>query len=163
VAECGSGASLDPPWPPPVKELPPLPFEFFDHTGDLGITVTAPTREELFAAACLAFTAAITEPERIRAEQSLACDLRSADLETLLVDWLSELVYRFDVDQWFTRRAVVAISDEDGRVHARATLHGERFDPARHAVKVLIKGVTYHKLSVRQTPDGWTATVVFDI
>ena len=45
----------------------------------------------------------------------------------------------------------------------QATLGGEPFDAQRHGVKVLIKAVTYHALEVREDPDGWQATVVFDI
>jgi SHS2 domain-containing protein len=45
----------------------------------------------------------------------------------------------------------------------QGTLRGERLDAARHEVKLLIKGVTYHGLHVRHVAGEWTAKVVFDI
>lgn len=144
--------------------MPPrLSVQFFDHTGDLGVTLAAPTRDALFAAAAAAFTQAVTEPATVQPRRALTIDVRAEDLETLLVDWLSELLYRFEVDQWLTASVEAAVDEEPRGFHLHATAHGETFDSARHAAKVIIKGVTYHALSIGQTPEGWTATVVFDI
>lgn len=44
-----------------------------------------------------------------------------------------------------------------------ATLHGDTRDAARHPLKVLIKGVTYHGLHVAKSERGCEATVIFDI
>ena len=42
-------------------------------------------------------------------------------------------------------------------------LSGERFDLARHGLKILLKAVTYHRLEVRPHAGGWLARVLFDI
>ena len=81
----------------------------------------------------------------------------------LLVDFLSELLYRFDTRNWLTREARVEVREQDGGWELRGTLLGERHDPLRHPVKVLIKGVTYHGLAVVHAGAAWTANVVFDI
>ena len=125
--------------------------------------LAAPTRGGLFSAAADALTEAVTDPASVHPERSLTLDVRAEDLETLLVDWLAELVYRFEVDQWLTASAEVAVGEDPAGFHLHATVRGETFDSARHPIKVLIKGVTYHALSIAETPGGWTATVVFDI
>jgi SHS2 domain-containing protein len=99
----------------------------------------------------------------VAAAESRELDVRASDVETLLVDWLSELIYRFDVDRWLTRTADVSITPRGEQLSLHATVRGEPFDPVRHRIKILIKAATYHGLSVRQTLEGWTATVIFDI
>lgn len=125
--------------------------------------LAAPTRDGLFSAAAEALTEAVTDPASVHPERSLTLDVRAEDLEMLLVDWLAELVYRFEVDQWLTASAEVVVGEDAAGFHLHATVRGETFDRARHPIKVLIKGVTYHALSIAETPGGWAATVVFDI
>jgi SHS2 domain-containing protein len=140
-----------------------LPFEFFDHTGDIAVRLTAPTCDGLFAAACEAFCQAVTEPERVATAEPRTVKLRAGDIDTLLVDWLSELIYWFDADRWLARTTQVSVTTEGEHLSLQATVFGEPFDPARHPIKILIKAATYHGLSVKQTSDGWMAAVVFDI
>ena len=155
-----------------------MSFAFFDHTGDIGVRVTARTLDGLFRDAAAAFTETITDPTRVESRRSVSLALASPAADLLLVDWLNEILYRFDVDQYLVGTADVQIAVPDpgrGRSNAppashaaaafrlQATLGGEPFDAQRHGVKVLIKAVTYHALEVREDPDGWQATVVFDI
>jgi SHS2 domain-containing protein len=151
-----------------------MPFSLFDHTGDIGVRVTARTLDGLFRDAAAALTDAITDPARIEPRRSVSLALESPALDLLLVDWLNEVLYRFEVGQFLVAAAQVHIDRRDlgdGRFDTaaakafalRATLAGERFDAHRHGVKVLIKAVTYHALDVREDGDGWHATVVFDI
>ncbi len=84
-------------------------------------------------------------------------------MDLLLVDFLSELLYRFDTRGWLTRDAEVEVREYDGGWQLQGTLLGENHDTARHAVRILIKAVTYHQLAVTQQAGTWTADVVFDI
>jgi SHS2 domain-containing protein len=140
-----------------------VPFEFFDHTGDIGVRLTARTLDGLFAAAAEAFTSAIADPESVRPLEADRIELASADLELLLVDFLSELLYRFESTSLLVRTAAVELEQNGNVCRLRARLLGEVFDPERHEIRVLIKAVTYHGLYVRQTPEGWAAQVIFDI
>ncbi|MGH8459275.1 MAG: archease [Nevskiales bacterium] len=40
---------------------------------------------------------------------------------------------------------------------------GEKFSKKRHRSRTYIKAVTYHQLSVKQSPAGWRATVFLDV
>ena len=151
-----------------------MPFSFFDHTGDIGVRVTALTLDGLFRDAAAALTDAITDPARIEPRRSVSLTLEAPAVDLLLVDWLNEVLYRFEVGQFLVAAAQVHIDRRNlggGRSDAaaakaftlQATLGGESLDAHRHGVKVLIKAVTYHALEVREDSDGWHATVVFDI
>ena len=141
-------------------------YRFFDHTADLAVDLTAPTAGGLFGEALAAFTEAITESERIAERVERRFALSAAALDLLLVDWLGEMLYAFEVEELLFRRAEVEITGggvAGGEVRLSAVAHGEPRDEARHPIKVLIKGITYHGLEVVQEPDGWRGRVVFDI
>jgi SHS2 domain-containing protein len=140
-----------------------MAYQFFDHTGDIGVTLTGRTVDELFASAAAAFTDSITPLDRVEPRRPEELDVAAPELDLLLVDFLSELLYRFDTRSWLTREAQVEIRERDGGWELQGTLLGEKHDPARHDVRVLIKAVTYHQLQVVERAGVWTADVVFDI
>jgi protein archease len=136
--------------------------EFFDHTGDIGVRITASSLEGLFAEAGLALTHAVISAADITPRDYEDVELESADVELLLVDWLSELLYRFDARGFLTAHADVTIDRADNwRLAGR--IAGETFDPHRHRVNVLVKAVTYHGLHVRREGQVWAAQMIFDV
>jgi SHS2 domain-containing protein len=140
-----------------------MPYRFFDHTGDIGVELSAADAAGLFTAAAAALTDTLTEPDGVEQRARVTASLGGPDLDLLLADWVSELVYRFDAFQWLTREAHASLARRDGRWTLTATMDGETRDPARHPLKVLVKAVTYHELRVEETPAGWRARMVFDI
>jgi SHS2 domain-containing protein len=138
-------------------------FQFFDHTGDIGVDIDAADPGALFADAARAFSETVTDREALPADDIVEVSLSTEAIDLLLVDWLSELVYRFDTGGWLARDAEVEVSRADDQWTLRARLAGGRIDPARHEVRVLVKAVTYHALEVVQTGAGWRARVIFDI
>ena len=107
-------------------------------------------------------TEAMTTAAHVEPRISEDISLESPELDLLLVDWLSELLFRFETSSFLVSRAVVELVTTDVyRLGAR--VEGETLDPARHPVKVLLKAVTYHALEVRQEGDRWIAQVIFDI
>jgi len=137
--------------------------EFFSHTGEIGVRIQAETVDQLLAEAVVAFTDVLTRPSAVRATDETRVDLDSTELDLLLHDFLSELLYRFEVERRVPACAVCSVTRVGHGWHLDARVIGERFDPARHGVGVLIKGVTYHGLTVRQERQAWTAEIVFDI
>jgi SHS2 domain-containing protein len=139
-----------------------VPYEFVDHGADVAARLRSSSLSQLFGDAAAAFTDAITAIEGVEPKRPEEVDVDAPELDLLLVDFLSELLYRFDTRGWLTRFAEVELHEKDGGWSLQGTLRGERLEPARHAVKVLVKAVTYHGLHVRQSDGWWTATVVFD-
>jgi SHS2 domain-containing protein len=140
-----------------------MAYQFFDHTGDVGVALTGRTLDELFASAALAFADTMTPLSGIDPRRPEELDVAAPELDLLLVDFLSELLYRFDTRAWLTREAQVEVRECDGGWQLLGTLIGERVDPARHPMKILIKAVTYHGLHVTNVDGTWRANVVFDI
>ena len=141
-----------------------MTIRFLDHTADVAFEVTAPSLDDLFAEAAGALLETITDPGALRASLHRDFELAAPDLETLLVDWLGELIYVFEVDRQLFADAAVTASEGEGGPRLEAVARGEPYDPDRHPIRVQVKAVTYHRLEVACRPDGtWTARVVFDI
>jgi len=134
-----------------------------DHTADLGFEIDAPDLASLYAEAARAFSDAITDVGSIRPCERRILTVEAADAELLLVEWLGELLVRFDVEGWLPAQARAAVREDGEAVHLRVEADGEIFDPARHVLRVAVKAVTYHGLSVRRDGDVWRARVILDI
>ena len=138
-------------------------YEFIDHTADVAADLTGRTVEELFVSAAQALTDTITHLEAVRPVVTQSVTLESGALDDLLVDWLNELLYRFEVQNVLVSDATVTIAHAADRWHLGGTIAGELFDSARHPSRVLVKSATYHGLHVTEGSGGWTARIVFDI
>ena len=136
---------------------------FFDHTGDVGVRLDAPSLEGLFVEAARAFTETLTDPAAVSARATERVALAASGLDDLLVDWLDELLYRFEVHDLLVADAGISVAQTPSGWSLEGELHGEPFDAARHLIKVLVKGITYHQLNVRRDGTGWATSLVFDI
>ena len=141
-----------------------MAVEFFDHTADVGAYITAPSIESLFTEAAAALTATVTNAARVEPRVSRHITLHAPDINELLVDWLSELVGRFDIEQFLARSAAATIREHAGEWKLEAHVRGDIAEPSRHPINVVVKGVTYCELRIEQTADGiWRTRVVFDV
>ena len=134
-------------------------FREFEHTGDVGIELTADTRAELFRRAAIALASLLVQRADVAATEQREVTT-SADTDAdLLHDLLAELLNLFSIEGFIWSDASVEEVDRSLRV----TLCGERFDPGRHEFRGEIKAVTYHQLEVTDSSDGWHARVIFDV
>jgi len=138
-------------------------FTFFDHTGDVGIQIDAPDPGALFADAARAFSETITDPQALPGDDAVEITLAADAADLLLVDWLSELLFRFETEGWLPRDVAAEVSRAGDTWTLTARLAGGRLDPACHAVRVLVKAVTYHGLQVQEIASRWHARVILDI
>jgi protein archease len=135
-------------------------FEELDHTADVGLRIYGATFIELLANAAegmfsLIGRAYFTPGETESRELEIACRRP----EECLYEWLRALLGEFNRDGFFPVD-VALHSTENG---LRASVRGGTFDPSRHEFFSEIKAVTYHGLSVLETPSGFEAEVIFDV
>jgi len=83
--------------------------------------------------------------------------------DLLFVDSSHLLMPGTDVDLLLTGAVEVTIDRSHGRCSLQALVAGEPLDTRGHPAALPVKGVTYHRLSVRETAEGWCATVVLDV
>jgi SHS2 domain-containing protein len=135
-------------------------YEVLEHAADVGFRTRAATLPELFERAAQALVAMAMETGEIEPRQSYPLEVRGESLESLLVNWLSEVVYYLDGPQLAMRSFHVS-ELTPSRVSAEAI--GEPRDPARHPAKLVVKGVTYHQLKIAQDRQGWLCEVFLDV
>jgi protein archease len=78
------------------------------------------------------------------------------DRETLLVNWLNEILYLEQTHGVVYDRFQIL---ESSNLHLHARLDGRQ---AGGSVSH-IKAATFHDLAIKQTPEGLEATIVFDV
>jgi SHS2 domain-containing protein len=136
---------------------------FIDHTADVAADLDGASLGELFASGAQALTDTITDLATVRPLVTTAVTLEAPTVEDLLVDWLNELLYRFEARNMLPREASVTIAERDARWHLDATVTGEPFDTVRHPYRVAVKSATYHGVNITHREGTWTTRVVFDI
>jgi SHS2 domain-containing protein len=125
------------------------------HTADWALEVWAPDVSGLLQQAARGMYALMHTRLRTEPRERYRFEIAAADRETLLVTFLSELLY-------FTQRDDVAFD------HFALIQDGDRLvievegAPIESLAKE-IKAVTYHNLVVRETARGLEATIVFDV
>lgn len=135
-----------------------MKYEILPHTADLKIKVFGKTKEELFSNALLAMTEAL-KPEITESKEPAIRDIvvKSADLETLLVDFLSEILYLVQTNKEI-------YPEINFKEFSDTKLKGKIFGKKIERFGEDIKAVTYHNLSVKQRRDNvWEAIIIFDI
>ena len=118
------------------------------------------TRKEAFANAARALFYLIVELETIEPRETVSVQAQGSDAESVLVNWLGELLFLHDAEGWLFRDFEI-VEFQDHSVTALA--YGERFQAGRHQTKALVKAITYHQLALEKTPQGWRAQVYVDI
>jgi SHS2 domain-containing protein len=135
-------------------------FEIIDHTADVGVIAYGADVKELFSNAALALFSLITEPESIEEKLQQGLEINSEDRDSLLVEWLNELIYFFDAEHiLFSRFEIENLTHKQ----LKATCYGEKIDPSKHKIKTGIKAATYHMLEVDKDSSGYKAQIIFDI
>jgi SHS2 domain-containing protein len=131
------------------------PFEILEHTADVGFRAWGGTPAELFENAAAALVS-FAEPAG-RRDLERTVELTAEDRESLLVAWLSEVLYLLDAGVmtpgWFQ-------VEEAGAERLRARIGGAA-GPGQW--RLIVKAVTYHQLEVVERNGRWEASVYLDV
>ncbi len=136
------------------------PFEVIDHTADIGIVAYGSDIKGLFANAALGLFSLMLDLNTIGETVERALELSAEDTDILLVEWLNELIYIFDVEHTAFKRFEI---DEltDNTIKARC--FGEKIDPQKQKIRREIKAATYHMLQIEKQDSTYKVQVIFDI
>ncbi|XOB42051.1 MAG: archease [Candidatus Nealsonbacteria bacterium] len=131
-------------------------FEILEHKADLKIRAFGKNKEELFLNMLLAMTEN-QRPEILPGKVKREIKISSPELSSLLVDFLSEVLYLTQVNKEVYSEVNFKKFIDTG---LKAELVGQKVESFGED----IKAVTYHSLDIHQKKDGtWQTTVLFDI
>lgn len=136
--------------------LPKFGFRENAHTADWELEVWAPDLPGLLEQAARGMYTLSGIQLKPGIAQSRTITLQAADVEGLLVRFLTELLW-LEQEQGLGFDAFSIVVDD--HYHLRAELQGY---PLSHLEKE-IKAVTYHNLKVSHTSQGLSVKIVFDV
>jgi SHS2 domain-containing protein len=137
-------------------------FRFFDHAADVGMEIWGESPDDLFLTAGLGLMAWIGDPPSTRTVCQARVTVEAEDMDSLLVYWLQELLYKFYQEHLFLIGAPVIELDLD-HFRVKAMLRGRVWKESLYLHYREIKAVTYHKLKIERDGAFWRATVILDV
>ncbi len=132
-------------------------FKEVEHTADNAMRVFGANLEEFLLNAARGMNSLMaSQPVSGTDLQEKYVEIEAIDIESLLVDWLSELAYWAELEMLvFDEFKIERVSS----TYLQAKIYGIRVTQ----LKKHIKAATYHNLDIVRTENGFTATVVFDV
>ena len=117
---------------------------------------------KLFENAALAIFELSADLKTVDAKQKLEINLENENIENLLYDFLSEILFLKDSKYMVFKKVQVKI--KEGKKHKlKSVLEGDTINPKKQHLENDIKAVTMHMFKVEKTKNSWKATIVLDI
>ncbi len=136
-----------------IEELP--------HTADVMFRVTAPDKSDLFSESvrALMLTMYGTGNQEKTGFLTRTVDLEASDDESLLQEFLSEVLYISEVDNLVFSEVHVDIRG----THLSAILEGRPFDPAMDSSGTEVKGISFSGLHILKEGGVYVLDIIFDV
>jgi len=134
----------------------------FDHPADIEVEIEGESLKEVFEGCANYMLSCMFRVEKIDERIERKIEVSSEDLESLLYDFLEEILFLIDSENLAFKRVKVIELDE-ARRKVSAVCYGEVYEREKHGSGVVIKAVTYHEMKVGKRDGKFFAHVVFDI
>lgn len=134
-----------------------MKYKFLEHTGDIKFQAYGKTLNEVFENSVIAVSAYVSRGRKIKSSKGKVIDVSGNDLESLFYNFLDEIIYLFDAENFIVVKAKITVRGNN--------LHAELFGDATSNYKDLdqIKAATYAEMHVKKTASGWEAQAVLDV
>lgn len=137
-------------------------FEFLDiTTADTCFVAYGKDLNELFANAALAMFEVIVNTKQIKPTIKKEVDANGIDLQSLMFNWLNELLIYVDAENLAFSEFDVKVDEK--KLKLKAVCKGEKISRERHETRTHVKAATYHKMEIKKENNKWKAQVILDI
>lgn len=137
-----------------------MKYEIFEHVSDIGLHIYGSSFKDLLENAGLALFEQISDLSNVSPVDIIEVSASGDNEEELFMAWLRELLYIFHGDMHILKEFEVT---EVSSGLVRGVVKGERIDQERHLMHGEVKGVTYHRLEIKEIGGKWEAKVVLDV
>jgi len=134
-------------------------YEFLEHTADIKFQAFGESIEKVFENSALAMFNAMYD-EKVKEKKSFKINVKGKDFESLLYNFLEELLFLFDSENFFMSR-IKSIKIDKKAIKLEAEVVGD--DAKNYKIHLDIKAVTYNEMFVKQEKDKWIVQVVLDV
>lgn len=130
-------------------------FEEIPHTADWSVRVWAQNLPSLFVESARAMNTLAGTLAKKGTQVKRSFEAEGPDAESLLVAFLSELIYYQEQENLVFDTFDLIIKNQSLKVR----MEGAQIESSDKA----IKAVTYHNLKIKKTDRGFETTIVFDV
>ena len=135
-----------------------LKYEFLEHTSEIKFKAYGRILNEVFENAILAISDFITKGQKIKARRVKEIVVTGQDIESLLYNFLDEIVYLLDAEKFVVKKGEVFVRGNN----IKATLYGD--DAFLYSGLENVKAPTYSEMFVKKTDEGvWEIQAVLDV
>ena len=132
-------------------------YQILEHTADLKIKAFGKTKKELFLNMLKGMASALRAKTKNKKQKTKKIKIKSLNLETLLVDFLNEVLYLSQVNREI-------YNNIEFKKFADNQMEGNLIGYKVKRFGEDIKAATYHNLKISRKKDKiWETTVLFDI
>ncbi len=134
-------------------------WRLIDHTADIRMQIFGKDFGDLLINGAVGMTSLLGSPTNEGVHDRVIIELEAGDREELLVDWLREILFYYNVRGFcFISALFHGLSHTGLRSQVTGLVYEAPFEPEND-----IKAVTYHGVEINETIEGLEAKVVFDI
>lgn len=140
-------------------------YKFLDKEAiaDTAYEAYGKTYSALFKNAALALFETTADMSTVEPAEKRTLGLENKDIENLLHDFLSEIVFIKDRDSFVFHEVDVEVTKIDDVFKLSAALKGEPIDEKKHDLHADVKAVTMHMFKIEETDEGYKAKIVLDV
>ena len=117
---------------------------------------------ELFENCALALFDSMANLKTVKAKIKKEITLDNENLEGLLYDFLSEIVYLKDVDYMVFNKVKINIK-KNKKYELKAVISGDTINQEKQELRNDVKAVTMHMFKIDKIKNNYKATIVIDI
>jgi len=137
-------------------------FEFLEHSADIKFRAHGNTIDEAFENSAAAFSYYISSGKKVIPDKKIKIELKSESKETLLYQFLDELIYLMDAENFSVSTAKVKISNDSRLI---AVLSGSNI---KKYVFKNVKAATYAEMHIKEIKNKkgksiWEVQAVLDV
>ncbi len=134
-----------------------MKYSFLEHTADIKFKAYGKVLNEVFENSVLAVAEYISRGKKIKNSRGRIINVSGNDIESLFYNFLDELVYLLDAENFIVVKAKVTIRG----YNLKAELFGDNASNYKNLDH--IKAATYSEMYIKKTKLGWEAQAVLDV
>lgn len=140
-------------------------YKYLEHTADIKFQAFGKTLEEVFENSALAMFNSMSE-DKIKTEEKKEIEVEGKDLESLMYNFLEELLFLFDSEGFFLSKVKkIKIKEEKEKYFLESLVLGGNVEKDEIEIHIDIKAVTYNDMFIKfdEKKKVWISQVVVDV
>jgi SHS2 domain-containing protein len=137
------------------KELP--------HTADVYYEAYGPDLNSVFERIGEALFNTMTDIKKIEPKKTREIKVEAEDLESLVFEFIRELLYILDVEEELFSQFKIKITEFKDKFLLMGTIKGEKLDRVKHISKTEVKAPTYAQMEIIRIKEKIIIRFVLDI